>query len=154
MPTTPHETADRDELAFKVSGKVELIEVVLVSATLSRADRPDAETSFAVDLARSTSFKLETVNELRVDSTLRFSAKDLKRKVQANVVEVVATFALTYRLSDTSELSDEHYRAFAELNGTFNAWPYFREFLQTATTRMGFPPFTLPVLRVGATAPE
>ncbi len=37
---------------------------------------------------------------------------------------------------------------FASLNGVFNAWPYFREFLQSATTRMGLPQFVLPVFRI------
>jgi hypothetical protein len=54
----------------------------------------------------------------------------------------------------TSEAVNDALRTlFAGLNGVFNAWPYFREFLQSATTRMGIPQFVLPVFRVRK-APE
>lgn len=55
---------------------------------------------------------------------------------------------LRYGFPDGLDFAPEELAAFASLNGVFNAWPYFREFLQSATTRMGLPQFVLPVFRV------
>jgi preprotein translocase subunit SecB len=32
------------------------------------------------------------------------------------------------------------------MNGIYNIWPYWREYVQTTTSRLGLPPLTLPVL--------
>ncbi|MCA1789968.1 MAG: hypothetical protein LC667_08940, partial [Thioalkalivibrio sp.] len=41
--------------------------------------------------------------------------------------------------------SDEIWMVFSRNNLRLNAWPYAREFAQTATLRMDWPKFTLPV---------
>lgn len=64
---------------------------------------------------------------------------------------VQATYELHYRLPPDFEGSDEALTAFAETNGVFNAWPYFREFVQNSLTRMGLPPIFLPLFRVPRT---
>lgn len=62
-------------------------------------------------------------------------------------VEVAARFILEYEFEREIEEGDvQHFCAF---NATFNAWPYWREFVQSATSRMGvFPNLTIPVFRV------
>lgn len=39
-----------------------------------------------------------------------------------------------------SDPSEQHVVAFHGGNAIFNCWQYFREFIQSATARMGFPP--------------
>lgn len=63
-------------------------------------------------------------------------------------LEVQVEIELRYAFPKGTEFTPEELAAFAGLNGVFNAWPYFREFLQSATTRMGLPQFVLPVFRV------
>jgi hypothetical protein len=63
-------------------------------------------------------------------------------------VTLRAVFELTYRLPEGFTASDETLGRFAEINATFNAWPYWREFVQTTMARMNLPPFTLPVFRL------
>ena len=47
-------------------------------------------------------------------------------------------------------INDEHLHAFSATNGVFNAWPYWREFVQNTTARMGLPtPVIVPVFRLG-----
>jgi preprotein translocase subunit SecB len=50
--------------------------------------------------------------------------------------------------------SKEEIEGFARLNGTFNAWPYLREIVQSTTTRMGIPPLILPLYRIKAPVPK
>ena len=68
------------------------------------------------------------------------------------VAEVSATFALRYQL-DTDRLQSlgpEDVQAFAETNGVYNAWPYWREVLQSTAARVGLPGVVAPVFRLVA----
>jgi hypothetical protein len=63
-------------------------------------------------------------------------------------VQVVAGFELMYTVKEESELTDTDLEHFAVFNGTFNAWPYWRELAQTATQRMRIPPLVVALLKV------
>jgi hypothetical protein len=71
-------------------------------------------------------------------------------------LRVRGVFELDYRLAEGTRASKKALNLFAEANGVFNAWPYFREFVQSTTQRMGVPPIVLPLyrLRSGDKAPE
>jgi len=63
-------------------------------------------------------------------------------------LSIDATFFLLYRLDGAEGLDDMALSSFADLNGTYNAWPYWREFVQSITSRMDLPPLTIPVFRL------
>ena len=63
------------------------------------------------------------------------------------LLRIAAIFLLQYRLSSFEGLTKANFNAFGEMNGLYNAWPYWREFVQATTVRMGLPPFTIPVYR-------
>jgi preprotein translocase subunit SecB len=63
-------------------------------------------------------------------------------------LEIEAELVLLYSIKDIEGLDDSSFKSFAELNGTYNAWPYWREFVQNVTSRMGLPPLTIPVFRL------
>ena len=65
------------------------------------------------------------------------------------LLHVDGRFLLVYVLRTTDGITDEHCDAFAEYNAIFNAWPYWREYVQSATVRMGLPGLILPVYRFG-----
>jgi hypothetical protein len=67
-------------------------------------------------------------------------------------VSVDVTIALTYSLSDAHSVAHEVLEEFARVNGAFNAWPYWREYVQATLSRMNLPPLVLPVFRVVPTA--
>ncbi len=64
-----------------------------------------------------------------------------------SAVSIEATFELVYELPRSDEMTQSHFEAFAEINGLFNLWPFWRELVQNITMRMGLPPLTLPVRR-------
>lgn len=68
-------------------------------------------------------------------------------------VSVKIQYELEYALPDELKVTRAELDAFAKINGVFNAWPYFREIVQSATLRMGLPPVVLPVYRVPAPKP-
>jgi hypothetical protein len=57
-------------------------------------------------------------------------------------------FELGYKLPSDFTASRSELNAFANVNGVFNAWPYFREFVQTTSQKMDLPVILLPVYRV------
>jgi hypothetical protein len=64
------------------------------------------------------------------------------------LISIRAAFELRYRLPEGQTATMEELEAFAEVNGVFNAWPYWREFVQSTSVRMDLPPVVLPLFRV------
>lgn len=58
-----------------------------------------------------------------------------------------ATFALAYALKSAEGIQKQNLDAFGELNGIYNCWPYWREYVQQMTGRFGLPTLTLPVFQ-------
>ena len=69
-----------------------------------------------------------------------------KKKEPDLVIE--ATFLIIYRAKSLVGLKQDNFEAFAKTNGVYNAWPYWREFVQNTVTRMNLPPLTIPVFRL------
>ncbi len=68
-----------------------------------------------------------------------------------NLVTLDAAFVLVYGLPESVTLEPKCIQHFAELNGAYNAWPYWREIVQTTTGRVGLAGIVIPVFRPIAT---
>lgn len=71
-------------------------------------------------------------------------------KPDKEIIGIVSEFLLTYTISGFEGLTDKGIKEFGNLNGVFNAWPYWREFVQNTIARMNLPPLTIPVFRLFA----
>ncbi|MBN1908221.1 MAG: protein-export chaperone SecB [Pirellulales bacterium] len=69
-------------------------------------------------------------------------------------LHIEAAFELLYEIGGQEKIALEQMRAFGQIVGVNNAWPYWREFVQSTTTRMGLPPLTMPLMRLGAIKPK
>ena len=69
-------------------------------------------------------------------------------KPDKQIIGIKSEFLLFYTISGFEGLTDKGIQEFGNLNGVFNAWPYWREFVQNTIARMGLPPLTIPVFRV------
>lgn len=65
-----------------------------------------------------------------------------------SVADVVATYRLLYTIPKGLEPSIEELNSFARVNGIHNAWPYWRELIQSVLSRMGLPPVVIPLFRL------
>ena len=63
------------------------------------------------------------------------------------IILIDCTLVLEYEAKAVGDLPAANLRAFAETNGVFNAWPYWREFAQSMAARMGIPRLVIPVFR-------
>jgi hypothetical protein len=79
------------------------------------------------------------------DMRATVSAKDPPEK---RALEVHAVFELKYRLDPALGATDEELDKFAAVNGSFNAWPYGREFIESVSVRMHLPPLIAPLFRL------
>jgi hypothetical protein len=64
------------------------------------------------------------------------------------IINIDASFLLTYKVKDFDGLTKRGFGAFGDINGIYNAWPYWREFVQNTIGRMGLPTLTIPVFRI------
>lgn len=62
--------------------------------------------------------------------------------------EIVGVFELSYRIPGGESFSEEELIEFGRVNAVFNAWPYWREYVQASLARMSMPALTIPVFRV------
>jgi len=142
--------------AASVARYVELAEVSL-GALNAELLAPMADVvSFAPLTPRigsKSSFVFEE-NEQRI--LVRISVKfsligPSKKSSRSPLLVVSCDFHLSYLFrvegAPTGEIRDELFAAFADINGTYNAWPYVRELVQNTVVRMGLPPFVLPVYK-------
>lgn len=63
------------------------------------------------------------------------------------LIELSAIFLATYRLEGASAYPRDALQHFAELNGTYNVWPYWRELVQSFAGRAGLPDIVVPVFK-------
>lgn len=70
------------------------------------------------------------------------------------LVEVLAEYALFYKLPEGFNCSEGGTKLFAGRNGIFNSWPFFREHACSTVSKMGLPPVIIPLFRLPPVAPE
>jgi len=64
-------------------------------------------------------------------------------------VSISAHIQLVYQIDNMSDLIEDDVILFGKVNGIYNAWPYLREYVRSAVTRLGLPSFDLPLLNIG-----
>lgn len=70
-----------------------------------------------------------------------------KEKAEA-VFFIEATFQALYDIPENITTDKNTLQTFADMNGTFNLWPYWREFVSSISVRIGLPALTVPSFRV------
>jgi preprotein translocase subunit SecB len=146
------DTTDRLRLANAVVRRVQILDVRLVGSKLKCNIASDAVLPAAVQLKYGFKvghrYQPET-QRLGVLVTFLVTAREGDGKDESDIFAVEAAFALEYGISGDESVHPAEVAAFAKLNGLYNAWPYWREYVQSTVSRMGLPPVVLPVLTAG-----
>ncbi|MBN2216466.1 MAG: hypothetical protein JW719_03725 [Pirellulales bacterium] len=115
---------------------------------LTCACRIGTLTRLPSDLAQSISIqeipKDDDPEALVVRATFTIVGEDVEGQ---DGIRVEASYGLIYRITSLKDFTQDHRVGFAQVIGLNNAWPYWREFVQSCTARMGLPPLTLPLVR-------
>jgi len=130
-----------------VSERVQLKDVRLISCKC--AQTPVATLGKkAYDINYSTEVQVDKKNGyVIVTAKFHFEAFT-ESKTQKPVIFIDASFLLAYKIENFEGLTQKGFEQFANLNGIYNAWPYWREFVQNTVTRMGLPSLSIPVFRI------
>lgn len=134
------------DLAAPVSARVELKHVILAETVARRkplAGGPPVDLSLSVNVNTRVNRK-QRVIEVFPRFTLAARKGD---DTEGELLHVEALFVLHYGIDSFEGLKKPNIDAFGELNGLYNAWPYWREYVQSTTVRMGLPALTIPVFR-------
>ncbi len=137
--------------AGRVAKAVELVQIRLASMRFNTALDIDPPSEFRIKQFMTHRYQLEAegaslVATLGYRLTLQTGDED-SRESETPSVEVEAFFQAFYRLKNSEGLSDSDFDCFAELNGTLNTYPYWRELVQSTTSRAGLGGITMPVWR-------
>ena len=139
--------AARNDLASLIA-KVRLTDVRLVNASVRTRIR-DASTLKNPQLTMKHGAKVIDRNDdgMLVAAMMRAQVVEGSDE-QDPAISMTVTFVLEYAIPDAGDFGDDVLAEFAQVNGTFNAWPYWREDIQTTSARMNLPPVLLPVFRL------
>lgn len=140
------------KLASQVAKFVELTSITLRSAQIDATGYPD-ELPEEIGVSHRHRCTFEERNrqnkkEIHVFAEFKFSASsDNDEGEESPFVKLDATFALVYALRDGAHFDPKCLQHFAEVNGAYNAWPYWRELVQSAAGRCGLAGIVVPVYR-------
>lgn len=139
------------EVVRAVAQRVEIQQVKLIESTLKCAPSfPKPPRNVEIGCGSSVDYNKE---KERVLVAVRFKLSARHEDSTSHVpddVQIEALFLIVYHLKPGPSLTRDQLAKFAELNGIFNAWPYWREYVQSTTSRMGLPPLVMPSFKVGA----
>jgi hypothetical protein len=139
--------------ARRLIAVVELEDVRLVEATAkagvrSREEAGEIELS-AIHSARAPQGIREGIFYVLTSLEVRITSADAEQKKQPLALRV--EYELKYRVPADFKATKAEISSFAKVNGVYNAWPYFREYVQSTMLRMNLPPVILPVYRIPPT---
>lgn len=137
----------------EIIGSVQLAGVRLSELTAAGNPPDEGVRNASVEIAHSAKVKDRTGDRFMVTATITVRMTRQGRGKRAvhrgpTTLSLQATFDLLYELPKTKDFSAAALSHFANVNGVYNAWPYWRELVQSITVRMGLPPVVLPVFRI------
>jgi hypothetical protein len=143
------------ETAGRVAQEAVLQEIYLVDAKISREPLSMSPKALSLD----HKYSAEIISGLDKDNNIlsvlcnfhvaAFSSEAPDRLVMKIEASFCASYVEKYLPSD-SDNDDivEFFLYLTYINPISNAWPYWREFVQNMSSRMGFPALTVPLLEI------
>lgn len=148
------------EIAARVAQRLVLKEIYLVDAKISRD--PLIESPEALSLEHKCDTEMLKVDKEKkiwfIRCNFRVAAFDGEEPSKL-VMKIEASFCTSYfrNFLPDSPSSPIEVQELVEImdygvifNPISNAWPYWREFVQSMSARMGFPALTVPLLEIAA----
>lgn len=136
--------------ARRLIAKVQLVDVRLVSASAHAGVRSREEAGEVKVYFAHSAKALGAIREgvFYVLASLEVQAVPIDTGTKKLPFQVRMEVELKYRVPSDLKVTRVELSGFAKMNGVYNAWPYFREYVQSTTQRMGLPSVTLPVFRI------
>lgn len=140
------------EMAAPVSRLVEIKGILVAEAHIKREHNVDLDETGLILSSEVKSIKFhidrkENAFHIEVEFLLHPSLNDEPENPPR--VLMTAMYVLNYKMPSLDGITEENIKAFGAYNAVHNAWPYWREFVQSSSNRLGITTITPPVFRVG-----
>ncbi|NBB96489.1 MAG: hypothetical protein GVY16_12230 [Planctomycetes bacterium] len=154
MPDQPSQetiSAQAIQDAVEIAKKVSLVDVF--SLGFNASNRPEITGGKRLGLRWSSQAQgfADSENDA-IGVIVSFEMHAIPEGTEDPGVNVGLVLQLVYERPDIAQFEENAIQAFAQLNGTYNAWPYWREYVQNAVARMGLPTLIVPVYRIQSEA--
>jgi hypothetical protein len=150
----PFEEAIPRDVLKSVSEVVPRVQIgeVRLDALASKRASVVPEPGSEVTLTTNHGAGYRLAGQTRLDARVRFSVKaSAPDTPEAEFFTLTAVYYLMYESgSSLADVAPDKLKAFIGVNAVHNAWPYWRELVQSTMTRMGLPPVTVPLLKLRA----
>ena len=133
-------------LVHEIANHVELEEVSLHDCEVVKTQDYGERKLDNIGLDFSGEVSKLDVKKYQFMATIDFRLRAQEKKGK-ELFHINSSFDLSYKTMPDESFSKADLEEFARVNGVFNAWPYFRELVQSMTIRIGYPPVTVPLLR-------
>lgn len=139
-----------EEKYTEIIDGIEILEICLNDLKFKKHNFPDPEKYpdvKATFTAAKSKYKQDN-GHLEVFQDIEFLLEEFTgdREKSRKVFELKAGFNLLYSLKNA--INEDLFEVFKKHNIPVNLHPYARELIQSSLTRVGLPPFTLPVLKI------
>lgn len=99
--------------------------------------------NLSIKIDDSAEYKTRKNNIVDIFQTYKVDARPPKSK--SRYVHIEITFVVT--LLSEFDFNDDFFEVYKEISLKLNTWPYLREFVNQATSRMNIPPLTIPLFK-------
>ncbi|MFC1676573.1 hypothetical protein ACFL3G_05875 [Planctomycetota bacterium] len=150
MATENKDNSKALDLALKISDRVNLIDAHLIDCKCELLEFASNEDN-SFEVTGYTGYKIE-LEQNNIFVIVHFDLHTVNEDWK-EIARIGADFILAYKADSLDGLTEDNYLQFAKYNGVFNAWPYWREFVNSMAARLNLPPLTLNVYRYGMDLP-
>jgi preprotein translocase subunit SecB len=147
---TGHLIGDKSNIdikaVYRADKQVELKNIFLLDAKI--ASDPSTRSPRGASLKYNFDTEIIKREEDNLLIVCNFTVSAFRKDNPDNVImNIEAKFALEYSIQDPKKLKTNDIDDFIKISPLDTAWPYWREFVQNLTSRMGFPALIIPILK-------
>ena len=114
---------------------------ILLKNSKSHIDHDLISEGMSISIKDDATYKL--VNDgFIVEDRYILTSKNKDRKI---VLKIECTYQLYFK--SHQNISDDFFDVYKNYSLPLNVWPFFREFVNSMTSRMSIPPLVLPLLK-------
>ena len=148
MSVVIEQNSEQLKASLAFHSRVELHSICLLEAKIERLqDWKKLESPIKIEVEHTAKQAHLGEDDAEIATAFRFRAVDSSR-FKTEALSVECTYQASYSLAPEYKPSAAEIEAFQLGNAVFNAWPFFREFVQTNVARMGLPVPPVPFLRL------
>ena len=149
MKTNTKSKKPRKTVDFSAVVEAVALDRIRLWGASARRNINEASEVKAVDTEISYGAQLNSRDEnaFIVEAPIQVTVRESEEKKE--LVRVRVTFLINYSLGEgvSGRISDEQLESFAAVNGAFNAWPYWREYVHQTFQRMELPSVLIPAFK-------